>query len=125
VLGHDVAIGIAASQGQFELNTCKPLIAANLLDSLRLLTDAMDSFTRHCVVGLEALRERLGEQLDRSLMTVTALTPHIGYERAAAIARHAHQQGLNLREAAAAVGGLSAVEFDAWVQVGQMLGPAG
>jgi fumarate hydratase class II len=67
----------------------------------------------------------MGEQLERSLMLVTALTPHIGYERAAAIARHAHQQGLNLREAAAAVGGLSAVEFDAWVQVGQMLGPAG
>ncbi len=124
VLGHDVAIGIAASQGQFELNTCKPLIAANLLDSLRLLTDAMGSFTRHCVAGLEAVREHLGAQLDRSLMTVTALTPHIGYERAAAIAHHAHRQGLGLREAAVAVGGLSAAEFDTWVQVGQMLGPA-
>jgi len=125
VLGHDVAIGLAASQGQFELNTCKPLIAANLLDSLRLLTDAMDSFTRHCVVGLEPVRAQLDAQIDRSLMAVTALTPHIGYERAAAIARHAHQQGLGLREAAVAVGNLSAAEFDAWVQVGQMLGPTG
>jgi fumarate hydratase class II len=123
VLGHDVALGFAAAQGQFELNVYKPLIAYDLLDSLRLLTDAMASFTAHCVVGIEADVARMQELLSRSLMLVTALAPHIGYDRAAQIAKHAHRAGLDLRSAALAVGGVSADQFDAWVDPAQMLGP--
>ncbi len=123
VMGHDVAIGIAASQGHFELNVYKPLIAYDVLDSLRLLADAMLSFAAHCVEGIEVDRQRTEELLGRSLMLVTALAPHIGYDRAAQIAKHAHQQGLGLREAALAVGGLSAEQFEAWVDPRRMLGP--
>jgi fumarate hydratase, class II len=123
VMGHDVALGIAASQGQFELNACKPLIAFTLLDSAELLTDAMTSFSTHCVAGLEVDTSRVQSLLERSLMLVTALTPHIGYERAARIAQHAQTQGLGLREAALAVGGISPEAFDAWVVPGLMLGP--
>ncbi|HVO07733.1 MAG TPA: class II fumarate hydratase [Burkholderiaceae bacterium] len=124
VIGHDVALGIAASQGQFELNVYKPLIAGNALDSLRLLTDAMRSFGAHCVAGIEVDATRMRELLGRSLMLVTALTPHIGYDRAATIAKHAHRHGLSLREAALAVGGVSGDDFDRWVRPEQMLGPA-
>ena len=124
VMGHDTAIGFAASQGQFELNVYKPLIALDCLDSLRLLADAMDSFTRHCVAGLTADAERARALLEGSLMLVTALAPHIGYEKAAAIARHAHRTGGSLREAAIAVGGVSGQQFDAWVDPSAMLGPA-
>jgi len=123
VMGHDVAIGIAASQGHFELNVYKPLIANDLLDSLRLLGDAMASFAEHCVDGIEADAERALDLLTRSLMLVTALAPHIGYDRAAGIARHAQASGLGLREAALAVGGISAAQFDAWVDPRRMLGP--
>jgi fumarate hydratase, class II len=123
VMGHDVAIGIAASQGQFELNVCKPLIAHDVLDSLGLLTDAMASFATHCVQGLEVDAVRVQDLLNRSLMLVTALAPHIGYDRAALIARHAQASGLTLREAALAVGGISAADFDAWVVPERMLGP--
>ncbi|MFI4928757.1 MAG: class II fumarate hydratase [Burkholderiales bacterium] len=123
VMGHDVAIGIAASQGQFELNVYKPLIAHDVLDSLRLLADAMASFAEHCVDGIEVDAERAATLLKRSLMLVTALAPHIGYDRAAHIAKHAHATGLGLREAAVAVGGISAAEFDAWVDPRRMLGP--
>ncbi len=124
VMGHDVAIGIAAAQGQFELNVYKPLIAHDLLDSLRLLGDAMDSFRAHCVEGLQLDAARARALLDGSLMLVTALAPHIGYDRAAAIAKHAHTHGLSLRDAALAVGGLTPEEFDAWVDPRRMLGPA-
>ena len=123
VMGHDVAIGIAASQGHFELNVYKPLIALNVLDSLRLLSDAMHSFAVHCVEGIEVDAERAQHLLHRSLMLVTALVPHIGYDRAALIAKHAHGAGLTLREAALAVGGIGAAEFDAWVDPKRMLGP--
>ena len=123
VMGHDVAIGIAASQGHFELNVYKPLIAHDLLDSLRLLADAMASFAAHCVEGIEVDRERTQALLGSSLMLVTALAPHIGYDRVAAIAKHAHRHGLSLREAALAIGGLSAEQFDAWVDARRMLGP--
>ena len=123
VIGHDVAIGIAASQGQFELNVYKPLIAGNLLDSMRLLGDAMRSFTAHCVAGIEVNESRMRELLERSLMLVTALAPHIGYDRAASIAKHAHKTGLTLREAALAVGGVRGEDFDHWVRPDQMLGP--
>jgi len=123
VIGHDVAISIAASQGQFELNVYKPLIAGNVLDSMQLLSDAMQSFTEHCVAGITVNAARTREMLDRSLMLVTALTPHVGYDRAATIAKHAHKNGLSLREAAIAVGGLSAEDFDRWADPAQMLGP--
>jgi fumarate hydratase class II len=123
-MGHDVAIGIAASQGHFELNVYKPLIAYDVLDSLRLLADAMASFAAHCVEGIEADTARTQELLSRSLMLVTALAPHIGYDRAAAVAKHAHKNGLSLRQAALAVGGVSAEQFDAWVDARRMVGPA-
>ena len=123
VMGHDVAIGFAASQGHFELNVYKPLIAYDVLDSLRLLGDAMASFARFCVVGIEINVERTQELLGRSLMLVTALAPHVGYDRAALIAKHAHRERLSLREAAIAVGGLSGEQFDAWVDPRRMLGP--
>ncbi|MEX8493358.1 class II fumarate hydratase [Sphaerotilus sp.] len=124
VMGHDVAIGIAASQGQFELNVYKPLIAHDVLDSLRLLGDAMASFSAHCIEGLTMNAARMDELLHRSLMLVTALAPHIGYDRSALIAKHAHRHGLGLREAALAVGGLSGEEFDHWVDARAMIGPA-
>jgi fumarate hydratase class II len=125
VMGHDVAIGIAASQGHFELNVYKPLIACDVLDSLTLLTDAMASFTAHCVEGIAVDKQRTTELLERSLMLVTALAPHVGYDRSAAIARHAHAHGTSLREAAVAVGGVSEAEFDAWVRPAAMAGRSG
>jgi fumarate hydratase class II len=121
VMGHDVAIGMAAAQGQFELNVYKPLIALNMLDSIRLLSDAMHSFHRHCVAGIHANAVQLERNLQVSLMLVTALTPHIGYDKAARIARHAQQQGSTLREAALALGFVTAAEFDAWVRPEDML----
>ena len=123
VMGHDVAIGIAASQGHFELNVYKPLIAYDVLDSLTLLGDAMASFAAHCVEGIAVDRQRTTELMNRSLMLVTALAPHIGYDRAAQIAKHAHSHGTSLREAALAQG-VGAADFDAWVQPASMLGPA-
>ena len=124
VMGHDAAIAFAASQGQFELNVYKPLIAFDVLDSLRLLADAMESFSRHCVAGITVNEARVEELLHRSLMLVTALTPHIGYDRAAQIAKHAHKEGLSLREAAIGLGAVTAEQFDAWVDPRRMLGPA-
>jgi fumarate hydratase, class II len=122
VLGHDVAISFAASQGQFELNVYKPLIALNTLDSLRLLADAMRSFSRFCVVGIEVNQARVDALLQSSLMLVTALAPHIGYDRAAAIAKHAQSHGTTLREAALTLGTVTAEQFDAWVDARQMVG---
>ncbi len=123
VLGHDTAIGYAASQGQFELNVGKPLIALDTLASLHLLTDAMRSFTQHCIVGIEVDEARVAQLLEGSLMLVTALTPHIGYDLAAKVAQHAQAEGTSLREAALALGAVSAAQFDAWVDPRQMLGP--
>ena len=123
VMGHDAAIGFAASQGHFELNVYKPLIALDTLDSLRLLADAMRSFARHCVVGIRVNEARVEALLQGSLMLVTALAPHIGYDRAAQIAKHAHAHGSTLREAALALGAVSAEQFDTWVDARRMLGP--
>ncbi len=122
VMGHDVAIGIAAGQGQFELNVYRPLITLDVLDSIRLLRDAMASFATHCVQGIEADTVRLDDLLQRSLMFVTALTPHIGYDRAARIAKDAHARGTTLREAALASGAVTAADFDAWVRPADMVG---
>ena len=124
VMGHDAAIGFAASQGQFELNVYKPLIALDTLDSLRLLADAMRSFARHCVAGIQVNTARVEQLLQSSLMLVTALAPHIGYDRAAQIAKQAHLQGTTLREAALASGFVTPALFDKWVDARRMLGTA-
>ena len=123
VMGHDAAIGFAASQGQFELNVYKPLIALDTLDSLRLLSDAMHSFARHCVAGIVVDAQRVEQLLHSSLMLVTALVPHIGYDRAAQIARFALRHQRTLRQAALELGIVTAEQFDAWVDVHRMLGP--
>lgn len=122
VMGHDVAVSFAASQGQFELNVYKPLIALNTLDSIRLLADVMRSFSRHCVAGLVVNQARVDALLQSSLMLVTALAPHIGYDRAAAIAKHAQAQDITLREAALALGSVTGAQFDAWVDARHMVG---
>lgn len=119
VLGNDVALGIGAASGHFELNTYKPLIAHNLLQSVRLLADASESFDHHCVRGLQANRERIAELVANSLMLVTALAPHIGYDRSAKIAQKAHHEGRSLRDAALAMG-VSAEDFDRWVRPEKM-----
>jgi fumarate hydratase class II len=122
VMGNDVAIGIGGAGGHFELNTCKPLIAHNLLQGIRLLAGAMEGFERLCVRGIEADLGRIAELLGRSLMLVTALAPHIGYDRSAQIATKAHREGLTLREAALALGHVSAAQFDEWVRPEAMVG---
>jgi fumarate hydratase class II len=116
VMGHNTAVQMAASQGNFELNVFKPLIAHNLLESIELLRGGCHAFREFCIEGLRADRVRIAEQLKRSLMLVTALTPAIGYDRASEIARHAHQEGLSLREAALALGVIDAETFDRCVR---------
>ena len=113
VMANDVAVGLAASQGHFQLNVFMPVCIHNFLQSVRLLADAMDSFGTRCLSGLRANRERMTENLHRSLMTVTALNPHIGYENAARVAKLAHAEELTLREACVRLGYLTAEEFDA------------
>ena len=121
VMGNDVAVGMAASQGNFELNVFMPVCAYNFLQSARLLADVMDSFNSNCLDGLRADREKMGEYLNRSLMLVTCLTPHIGYESAAAAARLAHREGLTLREAVLRCGYLTAEEYDRAVDPEKMV----
>jgi fumarate hydratase, class II len=123
VFGNDVAINFGGASGNFELNVYKPLIAHNFMHSVRLLADGMRSFDGHCVHGIEANRERIAELMERSLMLVTALTPHIGYDRAAEIAKHAHHDNCTLKQAALALGYITEKEFDAWVQPADMTHP--
>ena len=120
VFGNDVAITIGGASGNFELNVFRPLIAHNFLQSVRLLADGMASFEEHCVRGIEANRARIAELLERSLMLVTALTPHIGYDRAAEIAKCAHRDGSTLKQAALALGYVTEAEFDLWVRAAEM-----
>jgi fumarate hydratase, class II len=120
VFGNDVAVNVGGSMGNFELNVFRPMIAHNLLQSVRLLAEGMQSFNDHCAVGIEANRERIDELLKRSLMLVTALNPHIGYDKAAQIAKKAHKEGTTLREAALALGYVTAEQFDAWVRPERM-----
>jgi fumarate hydratase class II len=115
VLANDVAIGIGGASGNFELNVYKPLIAHNFLQSIRLLADGMISFEKHCVGGIVANRDRLAELMERSLMLVTALVPHIGYDKAVEIAHRAQRDGLTLKQAAITLGYTNAEEFDRWV----------
>jgi len=123
VIGNDTAINVAGASGNFELNVYKPVMIYNLLQSIRLLADACESFTDHCVVGIEPNRERITELLNQSLMLVTALNPHVGYDNAAKIAKQAHAEGTSLKEAALALGLLTAEQFDQWVRPQDMLGP--
>jgi fumarate hydratase class II len=123
VMGNDVAVGIGGASGNFELNVYKPLIIHNVLQSLRLLADGMTSFDRHCARGIEPDRERIAELVGRSLMLVTALNPHIGYDKAAEIAKKAHREGTTLKAAALALRYVTEDEFDAWVRPERMVGP--
>ena len=122
VFGNDVAINIGGASGNFELNVFRPMVAHNFLQSVRLLADGMVSFNDHCAVGIEPNRDRITELVSRSLMLVTALNTHIGYDKAAFIAKKAHKEGTSLREAAIASGHLTAEQFDAWVVPEQMTG---
>ena len=115
VMGNDVAINIGGASGNFELNVYKPLVIHNFLQSVRLLTDGMASFDKHCAAGIEPNLERIAELVDRSLMLVTALNPHIGYDKAAQIAKKAHKEGLSLKESALALGYLTEAQFAEWV----------
>ncbi|AUL48245.1 fumarate hydratase, class II [Bordetella trematum] len=115
VMGNDVAINIGGASGNFELNVYKPLVIHNFLQSVRLLTDGLASFDAHCAQGIEPNRERIAELVDRSLMLVTALNPHIGYDKAAQIAKKAHKEGLSLKEAALALGHVTETQFAQWV----------
>ncbi|TBL72468.1 class II fumarate hydratase [Paenibacillus thalictri] len=123
VFGADAAIGFAASQGNFQLNVFKPVIIYNFLHSVRLLADAMDSFDRHCAQGIEPNFAVIRRNVEQSLMLVTALNPHIGYENAAKIAKLAHKEGITLKEAALRTGLLTAEQFDAFVKPEDMIAP--
>jgi fumarate hydratase, class II len=122
VFGNDVAINFGGASGNFELNVFRPMVIHNFLQSVRLLADGMRSFNDHCAVGIEPNRARIAELVERSLMLVTALNPHIGYDKAAQIAKQAHQDGSSLREAALALGHVTAEQFDRWVVPGNMVG---
>jgi fumarate hydratase class II len=125
VMGNDVAVAIGGASGHLELNVYKPMIIHAFLQSARLLADGCRSFDEHCARGIEPDKARIGELLERSLMLVTALAPHIGYDRAAEIAKKAHREGTTLREAALALGYVSAQDFDRWVRADAMIGPKG
>jgi len=125
VLANDVAVNIGAASGNFELNVFKPLICHNVLRSIRLLGDACESFREHCVAGIEPNTTRIRQNVERSLMLVTALAPHIGYDKAAEIAKRAHKTETTLREAALALGYVSAEDFDRLVRPELMVKPDG
>jgi fumarate hydratase class II len=123
VFGNDVAITIAGSQGNFELNVFKPVMIHNLLHSIRLLHDASHGFVDYCIAGIELNREQIGQNLKDSLMLVTALNPHIGYDKAAQVAKNAHKKNISLRESAVELGFLSGEEFDKYVKPEAMTHP--
>ncbi|HKS32095.1 MAG TPA: class II fumarate hydratase [Enterobacteriaceae bacterium] len=122
VLGNDVAINLGGASGNFELNVFRPMVIHNFLQSVRLLADGMESFNEHCATGIEPNRERIEKLLNESLMLVTALNTHIGYDKAAEIAKKAHKEGLTLKAAALALGYLTDAEFDSWVRPESMVG---
>uniref|UniRef100_A0A8C1ZX87 Fumarate hydratase, mitochondrial n=1 Tax=Cyprinus carpio TaxID=7962 RepID=A0A8C1ZX87_CYPCA len=123
VMGNHVAVTVGGSNGHFELNVFKPMIIKNVLNSARLLGDASVSFTNNCVAGIEANTERINKLMNESLMLVTALNPHIGYDKAATIAKMAHKEGLTLKATAVKLGYLTEEQFEQWVRPQDMLGP--
>ncbi|ONN64753.1 MULTISPECIES: class II fumarate hydratase [unclassified Herbaspirillum] len=123
VFGNDVALNIGGASGNFELNVFKPVIIHNFLQSVRLLADGMASFEEHCARGIEANRSRIGELMEKSLMLVTALAPHIGYDKAAKIAKQAHHDGTTLKQAALALGYVTEEQFVEWIKPEQMTRP--
>lgn len=123
VFGNDVAVNIGGASGNFELNVFKPVMIFNLLNSIRLLADACESFEEHCAIGIEPIRENIKKHLDNSLMLVTALNPHIGYDNAAKVAKKAHTENLTLKEAAVQLGLLTPEKFDEIVRPEKMIGP--
>ncbi len=125
VMGNNSAISFGGSQGNFELNVFKPLMIHNLLHSVRLISDTCRSFTDNCVSGLEANEAKIAEHLENSLMLVTALNPHIGYDNAAKIAKNAHEKGLTLRQSSLELEMLSDKQFNEWVKAERMIGPNG
>lgn len=123
VIGNDVAVNVGGSSGNFELNVFKPVIVFNVLNSIRLLGDACQSFNDNCAIGIEPHHESINKHLNNSLMLVTALNPHIGYDNAAKIAKHAHKNGSTLKEAAIELGLLTEEQFAEWVKPGDMIAP--
>ena len=123
MMGNQTAVTIGGSQGHFELNVYKPLIVSNVLRSIRLISDACISFNTHCLQGISANKDRIQYLRDNSLMLVTALNPHIGYDNAAKIAKNAHREGISLKESAISLGLLTSEQFDSWVKPENMLGP--
>ena len=124
VMGNQVAVSVAGSNGHFELNSFKPIIVSNVLRSIRLIADASKSFSSNCVTGIKANHKRISQMLEQCLMLVTALNPHIGYDSAARIAKKAHQDGLTLQQAAAELNLVSKEDFEKWVKPENMLGPS-
>src|SRR4029077_14412463 len=122
VIGNDVAVSVGGSMGHFELNVFKPVMAANVLQSARLIGDACMSFTEKCADGMEPNLPVIKQHLENSLMLVTALNTHIGYENAAKIAKKAHKENKTLREAAVELGLLTSAQFDEWVRPEKMVG---
>jgi fumarate hydratase class II len=123
VMGNDVAVNIGGASGNFELNVFKPLIIHNVLQSLRLLGDVCTNFEKYCASGIEPNRARIDDNLHKSLMLVTALNPHIGYDNAAKIAKKAHKDGTTLKEAALALGLVTAEQFENWIDPRKMTEP--
>ena len=124
VFGNDATVGFAGSQGNFQLNVFKPVMAWCVLESVKLIGDACASFDEHCAYGIEPNLEKIEENLDKNLMQVTALNRHIGYDKASKIAKNAHKKGLSLRESALELGFVSAEDFDAWVVPADMTHPS-
>jgi fumarate hydratase class II len=123
VFGNDAAVAFAGSQGNFQLNVYKPVMLHNVLESAELMADALHAFNDHCAVGIEPDLARIGHNLSNSLMLVTALNPHIGYEKSAQIALKAHREGSSLKQAALALGFLTETQFDEWLRPEDMTGP--
>ena len=122
VMGSHMSISIGGSQGNFELNVFKPMMIYNLLHSIRILSDSCRSFTDNCVKGLKANEDRIAEHLENSLMLITALNPHIGYDNAAKIAKNAHEKNITLKESALEMNALTEEQFDEWVRPELMTG---
>lgn len=123
VMGNQVAVTVGGMSGHFELNVFKPLIAYNVLHSIRLLGDACQSFVKNCLSGIQPNKGRINELLNNSLMLVTALNPHIGYDKSASIAKNAHKKGITLKQSALELGYLTEQQFNDWVKPENMLGP--